>query len=190
MAGEWYYKAMGSEAGPVSPAELRDLAESGFLASDVLVREGADGDWIPAGDVPGLLEGSFEAEAEEPAQGLPAVADRKATAAGDGETPSSQPAGPTPPPQTEPADAGWYCRVMNREIGPLSRSALVELAASGFLATGALVRQGTGGDWIPSGEVAGLFGRKPSPDSVEEPDPARAEPVSAESPVSLGDRSD
>jgi hypothetical protein len=78
---------------------------------------------------------------------------------------------------------------MNREIGPLSRSALVELAASGFLATGALVRQGTGGDWIPSGEVAGLFGRKPSPDSVEEPEPARVEPVSAEDPVSLGDRS-
>ena len=189
MAGEWYYKAMGSEAGPVSPAELKDLAESGFLPSDVLVRQGPDGEWIPAGEVRGLLDGSFEGEAEQPPRGPPADADRKAAAASDRETPSGRPPVAPPPSQPEPAGAEWYCQVMEREIGPLTRSALAELAASGFLAAGALVRQGADGDWIPSNEVKGLLDQQPPPESAEESDLAGAEPVSAESPATVGDRS-
>jgi hypothetical protein len=55
MPSEWYYQSMGEVIGPLSPAELRKAVESGKIQPDTLVRKGADGPWVFAAQVNGLL---------------------------------------------------------------------------------------------------------------------------------------
>ena len=52
----WYYKVMGSESGPVTARELRNLARAGELARDSLIRKGPSGGWVLAERVGGLFE--------------------------------------------------------------------------------------------------------------------------------------
>ena len=52
---EWYYAEDGEQLGPTSSDEIRRLATAGKIEPDDLVwREGMD-DWLPAGEIPGLL---------------------------------------------------------------------------------------------------------------------------------------
>jgi hypothetical protein len=188
MAGEWYYKVLGQEAGPVSPSDLEDLAESGFLTPEVLVRKGADGDWIPAGQVRGLFGGIVEAEAAEPSKAPPAVKGRDPDLAGaepvspDKVAPtgqrsdSSEEAPQRPPSKRQASKAGWYCQVMGEESGPLSSAQLKELAASGFLTPDVPVRKGVEGNWVPASRVKGLFAetsQTPADKEVESPAASR-----------------
>jgi hypothetical protein len=54
---EWFYAKNNQQRGPVSPAELRQLAQSGQLAPEDLVwRQGLD-DWTAASRVKGLFDG-------------------------------------------------------------------------------------------------------------------------------------
>jgi hypothetical protein len=72
----WFCKAAGSKIGPLSTASLRTMVENGVLTTESLVwRDGME-EWMPVGDVPGLLgEGfvvtardeSLSAEARRPA---------------------------------------------------------------------------------------------------------------------------
>ena len=55
MASEWFYQVMGDEVGPISIAELRDLAKRGVISSDTLVKEAPDGGWILAERMQGLF---------------------------------------------------------------------------------------------------------------------------------------
>ena len=55
MASQWFYQAMGQQIGPVSAADLRNLAQRGTIAADTLVRKGPDGSWVPAQRVQGLF---------------------------------------------------------------------------------------------------------------------------------------
>jgi len=60
---EWFYSQEKKRFGPVSPTELKALADAGKLQPDDLVwREGMDS-WVPARRVKGL----FEAESQNPA---------------------------------------------------------------------------------------------------------------------------
>lgn len=57
MTIEWYYTKGNQQFGPVTPVELKKLAEQGDLGSEELVwREGMD-EWVPAKRVKGLFEG-------------------------------------------------------------------------------------------------------------------------------------
>src|SRR4051812_48107780 len=56
MANEWFYQVMGVTEGPVSPSELRRLAQEGRIDSSTLIRKGVDGDWMYADRVKGLFE--------------------------------------------------------------------------------------------------------------------------------------
>ena len=55
MTSRWYYQTMGEEIGPISPAELREAAESGVIQSDTLIRKGDEGGWVFAERVTGLM---------------------------------------------------------------------------------------------------------------------------------------
>ena len=57
MAGQWYYQVFDEVVGPISASQLRELARSGSLAPDTLVRASSEDRWVPAGEVRGLLEG-------------------------------------------------------------------------------------------------------------------------------------
>jgi len=52
---EWYYQAMGKTIGPVSWIELEQKATDREIAQETEVREGADGPWTAASEVPGLF---------------------------------------------------------------------------------------------------------------------------------------
>jgi hypothetical protein len=55
MDGEWYCSVGGKEIGPLSPHQLRAMAESGGLMPTDRVRRGATGNWVHASQVKGLF---------------------------------------------------------------------------------------------------------------------------------------
>lgn len=66
MAIEWYYTGDGERRGPVTSAELKQLAASGVITPDDLVwREGMK-KWTPARKVQGLHSATLPPPIEEP----------------------------------------------------------------------------------------------------------------------------
>lgn len=55
MAMQWFYKASGTEVGPISGNELRNLADCGTVTRDTQVRNAPDGNWVAAERVKGLF---------------------------------------------------------------------------------------------------------------------------------------
>lgn len=55
-SAEWYYARGNQQYGPVSPAELRALAEKGVLGPDDLVWRAGMSDWVAARRIKGLFE--------------------------------------------------------------------------------------------------------------------------------------
>ena len=90
---EWYYSQGDEQLGPVTPAQLKQLAGAGTLAATDLVWKDGMGDWVPASQVDGL----FGSAATPPARGAAPATSR--TAATANETPSR----PPPTGQTAPA---------------------------------------------------------------------------------------
>ncbi len=60
MAQQWFYKVMGQQFGPVSSAELQNLAQNGTITLDTLVTTSSNGTWILAENVKGLFQISNE----------------------------------------------------------------------------------------------------------------------------------
>jgi hypothetical protein len=58
MASEWFYQVMGNQIGPVSSAELRNLAQQGAISRDTLVRKAPGSAWVLAERVQGLFSPS------------------------------------------------------------------------------------------------------------------------------------
>lgn len=56
MAKPWFVQIMGTELGPLTPAEMADKVKRAQIEPDTLVRAGADGKWLPAIKVKGLLD--------------------------------------------------------------------------------------------------------------------------------------
>ncbi|HVX14540.1 MAG TPA: DUF4339 domain-containing protein [Pirellulales bacterium] len=56
MEEDWYCKAMGMEFGPMALEDLAQLVERGNIRGNHQVRQGTDGAWIKAADVPELLK--------------------------------------------------------------------------------------------------------------------------------------
>lgn len=54
---QWYFVKDGQEQGPVSPQELKELASSGALKPNDLVRKDGKVEWTPAGKMKGLIPG-------------------------------------------------------------------------------------------------------------------------------------
>jgi len=57
----WYYQRRGAEIGPVSSAQLRQLAAAGKVSRDTLVRKESCEDWVLAGRVKGLFGATEQA---------------------------------------------------------------------------------------------------------------------------------
>jgi hypothetical protein len=58
MSDQWHYMRGGNQGGPVSAAEIRNLAASGRLAPTDLVWNDGMTDWTPLERVPGLMGGA------------------------------------------------------------------------------------------------------------------------------------
>ncbi|MBN2474468.1 MAG: DUF4339 domain-containing protein [Pirellulales bacterium] len=55
MASEWFCEISGEQVGPLSPGQLKAMAEQGQLTPKHRVKQGAHGPWVPAGRVKGLF---------------------------------------------------------------------------------------------------------------------------------------
>jgi TM2 domain-containing protein/uncharacterized protein DUF4339 len=54
---QFYLQGMGQQVGPYTYAQLQGMAQTGAVRADAPVRQGDDGPWFPAGQVPGLFSG-------------------------------------------------------------------------------------------------------------------------------------
>ncbi|MBN1396371.1 MAG: DUF4339 domain-containing protein [Pirellulales bacterium] len=55
MTAEWYCNIAGREIGPLSPQQLKTMAEKGQILPDDRVRRGPQGEWVAAAQIEGLL---------------------------------------------------------------------------------------------------------------------------------------
>src|SRR5262245_12090773 len=56
MAREWFFQDGDQVLGPLMPADLRRLLQQGRINPDTPIRKGAEGKWLRAAKVPGLLD--------------------------------------------------------------------------------------------------------------------------------------
>ncbi len=75
---EWYYQAMGKTIGPVSWIELEQKATDREIGQETEVREGADGPWSAASQVPGLFAPPPELDAAGSSRDGAAAGDQEA----------------------------------------------------------------------------------------------------------------
>jgi len=88
VSQEWYYSVDGGRQGPVSPAELKKLAEAGKISESDLVWKDGMADWVAAKSIKGLFGGG----SATPSGGTAAKTGEQAAAmaADDDERPSSR----------------------------------------------------------------------------------------------------
>ena len=72
---------------------------------------------------------------------------------------------------------GWFCKIGEKKVGPLSVQQLKTIAARGQLRAEHLVRRGDAGPWVPAGRVKGLFPEKPNGAAASAAKPAQAKPL-------------
>jgi len=71
MESGWYLKIADKEVGPLTPRQLRAMADRGQISPYDPVRRGIEGRWVPAGSVRGLLAPNGSAAEQPPPGGLP-----------------------------------------------------------------------------------------------------------------------
>jgi hypothetical protein len=70
---------------------------------------------------------------------------------------------------------GWFCKIGEKKVGPLSVQQLRAIVARGQLRPEHMVRRGDDGPWVPAGRVKGLFRDQPSDGAAAKP--AQNKPV-------------
>lgn len=73
---KWYYRELGQEQGPFSPAEFLEMARRKRIGPETLVRKGALGRWVAACKIRGLFFGAGDRPARlapPPTSALPLV---------------------------------------------------------------------------------------------------------------------
>jgi hypothetical protein len=104
MAADWYVAKIGGQpVGPLTPLQVKQMAEAGQLqGSDLVWKEGLP-QWVPASQVKGLLSGSGTA--------IPAATPSATPAPAPSPPPSAERPAPVPGSDEAPADGGrdpWY----------------------------------------------------------------------------------
>ena len=147
MAAEWYCQLMGSEMGPYSAAQLREMARKHQLTPEDLVKKGADGDWVAGYRVNGLFD------------------DEAATVAPSKEPPADSPKSKDPP-AAEPSGTGklkvsgpgfkWFYLSQGKKVGPLRFQQLQNHVQSGRLQPTDRVWSSENPKWTEARELDGL----------------------------------
>lgn len=152
----WYYKVSDSENGPVSLETLIDLAKAHSLTHDDVVRFGLKGQWRRVGSIgrlmahlpyqpPGTEQSSFGSTMFS-SNPPPSSADTIPVMTSATNT------------QVDPrqTDRRWWCKIQNRDYGPVEMSKLTEWVAAGRLRRDDEVRFGND-PFILAKELPGLF---------------------------------
>lgn len=115
MATQWYCKISGHVRGPLTAQQLKAMATHGRIQPDDQVRQGDQGEWVPAGRVKGLFGKTAKAPTSESDDATPMVrakpleeeplADSKPVQLLDDATPAATSGGPQPVPGDAPPSA-------------------------------------------------------------------------------------
>ncbi|MEX2171730.1 MAG: GYF domain-containing protein [Pirellulales bacterium] len=139
MSDSYYIRIRGRVQGPFDDEKLQGLVKRGqFSRMHEISPDGIQ--WSPASTHPHLFSGSTSRKTAE--QAVPV---QQATA-----TPSARVAAP-------PAD--WYFTVNGERQGPVSWEVLQSYASTRRFTSHDLVWNGTMPDWLPAGQIEGLFPR-------------------------------
>ena len=114
---QWFCRLMGDEIGPLTSAQLLEMARSHKLSPEDYIRKGADGSWVGAYRVKGL----FDEDAS--ASGISKII---------ASPPVPVPSEPEPPPPKQHVE-DWYCICKGRKLGPMTFEVLQALAGEGEL---------------------------------------------------------
>ncbi len=171
MADQWFYRMFGEDFGPVSFEKLREMADKGTVGADDEVRSEGSDRWMRADSVEGLGLCTNDGGA------VVATADNSDTATDLSTTPVGL--------------DDWYCKVLDREMGPLSFEELVKYAEHENLSADDEVRLGANGKWRRVGSIGRLVAVLPyRPVESKTPVPAtkskpatRSKTPAAEQPV-------
>ena len=112
---QWYCRLMGDELGPLTSAQLLEMARGHKITPEDYVRKGADGNWVGAYRVKGLFD------EDSTASGITKMAA------------APPPPEPEPEPPTKQRVEDWYCICKGRKLGPMTFEVLQALAAEGEL---------------------------------------------------------
>lgn len=142
MATQWFVHADGKQYGPLTPSQLKGMVDQGKVTHDTPVRMGAEGKWVRAGRVKGLLPTHEPESAASPAAATPT-----ANQATRGRTPSSKatPAAADAPGTTSPPSSEKPAAKPKRETVADGKRPAVETPTAGLPA-----RQASPSRWTPA----------------------------------------
>ncbi len=185
----WYYQVFGELFGPISFDDLVELAKNHTLSTDDDVRFGENGAWRRAGSIGQLMahlpfqaaKNAFTVEVAKPA-----VVETPEDEFDLGENVAINPSAPAPTARRERAIAPvkvevpvpaevevdpakqviWWCKIQDKEYGPVELSKLVDWATAGRLLRTDYVRCGLE-PYILADKLPNLFPELPKAASTE-----------------------
>ncbi|MBY0524632.1 MAG: GYF domain-containing protein [Gemmataceae bacterium] len=169
----WFYARNKKKLGPVTRAQLEQLAASGTLTpGDMLLEEGTR-KWLVAATLPGL----FPAPPPVPAPVPPAPPRANGPPAPPAQDDSPPTITWTGPLTEEPKSGGWYYARNKKKVGPIPREQLETLANSGQLLREDMVLREGSTKWVPAGSVDDLFPQVTVSELTMDPAPAAPQEV-------------
>ena len=163
----WYYQVFGEQFGPIALDDLVELAKTHTLSVDDDVRFGENGAWRRAGSIGQLMahlpfqakKNAFSVEVAQPAVVDTPVDDfdlgedvqlKLSAAEPKARTERVAPATPAAVEETVPSETEldpakqvrWWCKIQDKEYGPVELSKLVDWATAGRLLRTDYVRFG------------------------------------------------
>ncbi|WP_010586266.1 hypothetical protein [Schlesneria paludicola] len=160
---QWWCRIQNEVFGPVDMAKVIEMAQSQVISRDDEVRFGEAGIWRRVGSI-GPLMAHLPFESREnvvlgglrtgPSDAQINTVDNEVAPAGGIENPANS--------GSREIEDRWWCRIENREYGPIELAKVVEWAATGRLLKTDEVRFGRD-PYMAAGELAGLFPAEQKP---------------------------
>lgn len=146
MPVEWYCRLMGAEMGPLTAAQLLEMAHSHQLTPEDLVRRGADGEWVAGYRVTGLFD---EQARRRTVSASPPPAAAK--------VPEQEPESVRPGAATGAApETQWFYISEGTKYGPLTFAVLQERCRSGQIRATDRVWSSSTPKWAEARRIEGL----------------------------------
>ena len=172
----WYYKVSDTEQGPVALEKLIELAKAHSLKHDDVVRFGQKGQWRRVGTIGQLMAHlPYQPAGSQQSQFGSTMFSPSAPPSSSDTIPvttstTSSSSSSSSPSHVDPKqfERRWWCKIQNREFGPVEMAKLVEWVASGRLHRDDPVRFGND-PYILARDLPELFPDKLSPGSTATP---------------------
>lgn len=142
---------MGAEMGPLTAAQLLEMAQSHQLTPEDLVRRGADGEWVAGYRVKGLFDERARSRtvAASPPPAAPKAPETEPESARTGEAKGAS------------TETQWFYISQGTKYGPLTFAVLQERSRSGQIRATDRVWSSSTPKWSEARRIEGLHFRAP-----------------------------